>query len=150
MKVSDWGMAKCIKGERLLRKAPVRSTQLTPPMVNYKSFLAVTLAALFSTASSAPAKPGAVCCHTSLQSRGRFQPSAIQDVSGTLELCTGAEVGVNCFDLPLASGSNSSSCLAFAPTGALSHFYQSITGVVVPTGFFCMFFQSVMLISSAR
>ncbi|KAF8145146.1 hypothetical protein K438DRAFT_1945188 [Mycena galopus ATCC 62051] len=92
-------------------------------MVNYKSFLAITLVALFSTASSAPANPGA-------------------DVSGTLELCTGPEVGVNCFDLPLASGSDSSSCLAFTPTGALSHFYQSITGVVVPTGFFCMFFQS--------
>ncbi|KAJ7890763.1 hypothetical protein B0H13DRAFT_1887462 [Mycena leptocephala] len=43
---------------------------------------------------------------------------------------------------PSWCGSNSSSCLAFAPTGALSHFYQSITGVVVPTGFFCMFFQS--------
>ncbi|KAJ7223519.1 hypothetical protein GGX14DRAFT_165022 [Mycena pura] len=93
-------------------------------MLNYKSFFAITLATLFSIASSAPAKPGA-------------------DVSGTLELCTGAEVGVDCFDLPLSgSDSSSNSCLAFTTTGALSHFYQSITGVVVPTGFFCMFFQS--------
>ncbi|KAF8207908.1 hypothetical protein K438DRAFT_2013303 [Mycena galopus ATCC 62051] len=114
-------MAKCIKRECLLRKAPVRSSQLTPPMVNYKSFLAITLVGLLSTVSSAPAKPGA-------------------DISGTLELCTGLEVGVDCFDLPLTSGS--SSCLAFTTTGALSHFFQSITGVVVPTGFFCMFFQS--------
>ncbi|KAF7366072.1 hypothetical protein MVEN_00483400 [Mycena venus] len=92
-------MAKCIKEERLLRKAPVRSSQLTPPMVNYKSFLAITLITLFSTASAAPAKPGA-------------------DVSGTLELCTGPEVGVDCFGLSL-SGSDSSSCLAFAPTGGI-------------------------------
>ncbi|KAJ7431992.1 hypothetical protein B0H11DRAFT_1941086 [Mycena galericulata] len=88
--------------------------------VNYKSLLAVNIIALSSVA--APTKPGA-------------------DVSGTLELCTGPEVGVDCFDLPLTSGSDSSSCLAFTPTGALSHFFQSITGVVVPTGFFCMFFH---------
>ncbi|KAJ7478477.1 hypothetical protein FB451DRAFT_1242101 [Mycena latifolia] len=83
-------------------------------MFNKKSLLALTLVALSSVTSAAPATP-------------------TPDVSASIVVCS--SVGTGCVTLPVVSDS----CLNL--TGGLSFLNKEITTAQIPGGFICTFFQ---------
>ncbi|KAJ7478476.1 hypothetical protein FB451DRAFT_1242100 [Mycena latifolia] len=83
-------------------------------MFNTKSLLALTLVALSSVTSAAPATP-------------------TPDASVSIVVCT--SVGTGCVTLPVVSDS----CINF--TGGLSFLSKELTTAQVPGGFICTFFQ---------
>ncbi|KAJ7467889.1 hypothetical protein B0H11DRAFT_2191364 [Mycena galericulata] len=100
-------------------------------MFNYKSLLAITLVALASIASASPAPTP-----TTVQNRGT-------DESASVEVCS-APVPTGCVTVPVVSDD----CMDL--TGGLSFLDEEITGVVVPDGFVCTFFQDFGCISSGK
>lgn len=103
-------------------------------MFNYKSLLAVTLAALSSVALAAPAKRGAVRCIIPSEYLPSLTPSPMQDVSASIEVCTSASA-TGCVTVPVVSGD----CVNL--TEGLSFLNKEITVAVIPGGFVCTFFQ---------
>ncbi|KAJ7436412.1 hypothetical protein FB451DRAFT_1417460 [Mycena latifolia] len=83
-------------------------------MFNAKSLLALTLVALSSMTSAAPATP-------------------TPDASVSIVVCT--SVGTGCVTLPVVSDS----CLNL--TGGLSFLNKEISTAQIPGGFICTFFQ---------
>ncbi|KAJ7478459.1 hypothetical protein FB451DRAFT_1365968 [Mycena latifolia] len=84
-------------------------------MFNAKSLLALTLVALSSVTSAAPATP-------------------TPDASVSIVVCSGG-VGTGCVTLPVVSDS----CLNL--TGGLSFLNKEISTAQIPGGFICTFFQ---------
>ncbi|KAJ7491387.1 hypothetical protein B0H11DRAFT_2228912 [Mycena galericulata] len=87
-------------------------------MFNYKSLLAITLAALASLASAAPA---------SVQNRAA-------DDSASLQVCT-KSVTTGCVTVPVVSDT----CVDL--TGGLSFLNEEISAAIIPDGFVCTFFE---------